>query len=448
MQKYLCIFFLLISSSFSFAQKSLSLDEAIQIALQRNTTLQMSENTLKTYESSLLSSYGNLLPSISATGSFTWSKAEYAAGTAYFEGYAFQVDERTTEDRSYTAGIQSNWVLFDGLSNFSNISSSKNDLESYRYSIQRLKQDVTFQTIDLYYLIINSQQLVKFREEDVTWNQKNFETVSERNRLGAVTLADVYAQQVRLGNAELELIRANNNLETAKSNLLYYLGMDAFSEYTFTDTLSEMDFTQIEAELKREYVSLRQVVEKALENRYDYRSAQLNLESAEYNITTARSGHLPRLTGNMGYNLRANKLSELKDSRTLYAGLTLSIPIFSGFNVYNQVQIAEVNADNRRVELEDLRRSIIQNIQKTFLDVEAAEKGLEVSRRNVEAAEENRRIEQEKYALGSGTILNVLIANSEYQNAQTSFINAQFDYVTLTEQLKYLSGTLDYKKYE
>jgi outer membrane protein TolC len=73
---------------------------------------------------------------------------------------------------------------------------------------------------------------------------------------------------------------------------------------------------------------------------------------------------------------------------------------------------------------------------------------LEVSRGTVTAAEENRRIEQEKYALGSGTILNVLIANSEYQNAQTIFINAQYDYITLSEQLKYLTGTLDYKKFE
>jgi outer membrane protein len=108
----------------------------------------------------------------------------------------------------------------------------------------------------------------------------------------------------------------------------------------------------------------------------------------------------------------------------------------------------QVNVENRQVELNDLRRSIRLNIQTTFRDLQASEKALEVSRRNIEAAEENRRIEQEKYALGSGTILNVLIANSEYQNAQTIYINAQFDYLTLSEQLKYLVGTLDYKKYE
>jgi outer membrane protein len=226
MHKYLCIIFLIIFSSISFGQRSLSLNEAIQIALQRNTNLQRAENSIKSYESSVLSAYGNFLPNVSASGSFNWSKSEDAGGTVYFAGFTIPIESRVTEDRSYNAGVQGNLVLFDGLANFASLSRSKNELESFRYTVERLKQDVIFQTIELYYTVINGEQLVKFREEDVAWNQKNFETVSERNRLGAVTLADVYAQQVRLGNSELDLIRARNNLETAKSNLLYYLGLD------------------------------------------------------------------------------------------------------------------------------------------------------------------------------------------------------------------------------
>jgi outer membrane protein len=446
MYKSLCILLTLFLFSNTNAQKYLTLEQAINIALQRNTTLQQSENTIKTYESGLLAAYGNFLPEVNAYGSFNWSKSRDKGGTIYFSGIPIPLGSRVTEDRNYSAGIQSSWVLFDGLANFAGVSASKNELESARLSLQRLKQDITFQTIDLYYQVINSQQLVKFREEDVTWNEKNFETVSERNKLGAVTLADVYAQQVRLGNAELDLIRSKNTLETAKSNLLYYLGLDVFSEYAFTDSMTYQ--SQIETGLTAEYGDLGALVENALKNRMDYQSALLNVESAEDNITIARSGHLPRLTNSISYNMRANRLKDLEDSNTLSAGLTLSIPIFSGFRVSNQVQNAQVNAENVKVQLDELTRTIKQNIQKTYLDLQASEKALEVSRRNISAAEENRRIEQEKYSLGSGTILNVLIANSEYQNAQTSYINAQFDYLTLEEQLKYLIGVLDYKKFE
>jgi outer membrane protein len=446
MLKYLCIISIVVAASCTYAQKSLSLEEALSIALQRNTTLEKSENTIKTYESGLLASYGNLLPDVNAFGNFDWSRTkDNQGGTAFIGGIPYAYEGRSIENRNYSVGIQSNWVLFDGLANYATLQRSRTELESYRLSVERLKQDITFTTIDLYYMVLNTQQLVKFREEDVAWNQKNFETVSERNKLGAITLADVYAQQVRLGNAELELIRSRNNLETAKSNLLYYLGLDVLTEYTFSEAYQE-DLKNITVSAK--FGEIRELVNRAFETRFDYRSALLNIESAESGITSARSGHFPRLNGNAGYTLRANRIQDLNNSRTVYAGLTLSIPIFSGFNVSNQVQIAQVNAENRRVEMVELSRSITQNIQKTYLDLQAAEKAIEVSRRNVEAAEENRRIEQEKYSLGSGTILNVLIANSEYQNAQTNFINSQFDFLTLSEQLQYLIGTLDYKKYE
>ena len=60
----------------------------------------------------------------------------------------------------------------------------------------------------------------------------------------------------------------------------------------------------------------------------------------------------------------------------------------------------------------------------------------------------DRASEEERYSLGSSTLLNVLIANSEYTTARTNFISAQFSYIQLSEQLKYLLGELEYQKYE
>ena len=57
-------------------------------------------------------------------------------------------------------------------------------------------------------------------------------------------------------------------------------------------------------------------------------------------------------------------------------------------------------------------------------------------------------IQEERYSLGSSTLVEVLIASSDYTTAQTNLINAQFAYIQLSQQLKYLLGELDYKKYE
>ena len=126
----------------------------------------------------------------------------------------------------------------------------------------------------------------------------------------------------------------------------------------------------------------------------------------------------------------------------------MNIPLFSGFRVSNNVQFAEVNVENKVIELSDLERSIKLQIQKTYLDLQAADKSLQVNTKNVIAAEETRKIEQERYSLGLGTLLNVLIANSDYTTARTNLITAQFEFIRLSKQLEYYLGVLNFNKYE
>ena len=225
--------------------------------------------------------------------------------------------------------------------------------------------------------------------------------------------------------------------------MLDYLGLDVFENYIFADVPAKIGVDDIE-----DSDALPMLVNSALNNRYDYQSAQLDLKSANKNVTIAQSGHFPSLTGSLGFSTYANNFNNLFQNKNYSAGLTLNIPIFNGFNVSERVEFAEVGAMNKKVELTELERTIKTNLQKTYLDLQAAEKGLEVSERNVKAAVENRKIEAEKYSLGSGTLLNVLIANSEYTIAQTNFINARYAFETLKEQLKFYIGVLDYKKYE
>ena len=300
----------------------------------------------------------------------------------------------------------------------------------------------------MYYSIVEADQLLKVREEDVKQQQKNLETIEERNRLGSVTKADVYQQQVQSGNAELEVIRQKNILETSKSNLLFYLGLDVLQDYTYADILTQKELNILDTDINTDFNQLNELVNKALQNRRDYLAQKLNLESYGSNTTIAKSGHLPRLSGSLGYNSFANSTNELFKSNNYSVGLTLSIPIFSGFATQNAIQSAEVDEMNYEIQLRDTERLLKQDLQKSFLDLEAAKKALLVTEKNVKAAEENLKIEQEKYSLGAGKLLDVLIANTSYQNAKTNFINAQFSYIRLSEQLKYNLGILDYSEYE
>jgi len=448
MRLTIIILFTILSSAYILPQEKLTLDEAIGIALHKNSTFLKSSSQIKGFESGVQAAYGNFLPTLGANASWQWNKTDQQG--FFVDQVTGQVIEggQSTQRRSYNIGLGSNWILFDGLANFANLSKTQDDLQSAELTLERIKQDIVFQTMSLYYNIVYTEQLLKVKKDDLKWNEKNLETIKERNRLGAATLADVYQQEVAKGNAELELIRTDNDLQTAKKDLLFYLGIDVLQEFAFADSLTSTEETILNTDLLKSYQDLTEIVNQALSQRFDYQSALLNLESSRSGVTIAESGHWPSLVANGDYSWFGNTLSEVDKNKNLQVGLGLNLPIFSGWSVSDRVQLAEVQSKISEIEVSDLERDIKRQIKTNYLNLQAAQKGLVVSEKNISAARENLKIEEEKYALGAGKLLDVLIVNSRYTNALTDLLNSQFAYIVLSQQLRYYLGVLDYKNYE
>ena len=132
-----------------FSQQELKLEEAIKIALQKNTSLISTENELQRSESSLKAAYGNFLPTLGAYGTWGWDRSEETGRTTTVNGAIVPVAASNTETRTYGVGATSSIVLFDGLSNFATLSKNQNNLEAVKYSIEQKKQEVVFQTTQL-----------------------------------------------------------------------------------------------------------------------------------------------------------------------------------------------------------------------------------------------------------------------------------------------------------
>lgn len=429
----------------AYQNNKLDLKSSIQIALQKNVMLKQAQNNLEGNKSDILTSYGNLLPQVSVSSNISWSRTEDEGGVITIGGITIPLPPTSTESRSYSVSLNSSLTLFDGLSNFAAISQSKLNYESNKYKLERLKQDIVFQTIAKYLTVMKSKKLLNVQEENLKWNKKSLETILERNKLGQVTLADVYQQQVNYGNAELLLVQSKNNFENAKNDLLSFLNLDVTETYEIEDPVLEKIIESLESDkLENEYSDFTALVNKAFENRYDYLAKKLELESLDYSITIAKSGHFPRLIASLNSSIRSNRLSDLGKSRSYFAGLSLSVPIFSGWSVSNRVQFAEINYKNTQLNLDEMEKSIKLNLKNSLLDLEAAKKKLEVNKKNVLAASENRRINEEKYNLGANTLLNLLIANSQFIQAQNDLISSAYDYLLIKKQLEYLLGTLEY----
>ena len=448
--KVLIVGLLVIFNSFSTisSQTKITLNDAISIALKNNTILNQTGNNILSQESSLKSAYGNLIPSLSAQGSWGWERNEQAGSTRFFNGIPFIIPPITTESRSFYAGLNSDVVLFDGLANIENISLNKNNLNSAKLYLEFLKQQIALNTMVKYYMVMTQKELLKVREENLKKQKINYQLIEERNRLGAATLADLYQQQVELGNAELQLINQSLEVEKAQNDLIIFLGLDITGNYDIEDnSIKNINYQSLEA-FEEEYSNLQSRISDAYNNRLDYKSKLYELKSSMNSIRIAGAGHFPTLVGSMGFSTFSNNLSDLFDSKSYSAGLRLNIPIFSNFNISNRVQIAEVQAMNKQLEVNELERKIKQEISQTYNSFVAAKKSLSVSQKNVKAAEERLRIEQEKYNIGSGRLLDLQIANTAFVVAQTDYVNSQYNYLITSDQIKFYLGILDISKFD
>lgn len=443
---FLLVLFLLVGSI--SAQKKLTLKEAISIALQKNTSLLKSRNNLTSSKASIKNAYGKLLPTFGVSGSWGWSRTTDKGGTQLdFFGNEQTLPATELDLRNYSIRAGGGVTLFDGLANLANISKSKNSYEAAQYALMRLKQNIVFTTTDLYYSVINAEELLKVREENVKYNKKLLEDIQERNNLGAVAIVDVYTQKVQYGNAQVQYINQKNIFENAKSTILDYLAIDVLTDYNFVNPVVKSDSVNTRSYMNR-FDNVKAMVDRALKNRFDYKSQELTIATKYKDLTIAKGGFYPTLSGNYGFSTNALGASKLFNRKIWSAGLNLQIPIFSNFSTSTNVQFAKVGILNAKEDLTALERKIKIQIKQGWLDLLASKEAMQVSYESVKSALENRKINDERYRLGSGTILDVLQSSRDYQTAQSDKINAEFYFYKLSDKLLNLMGLLDYKPYE
>ena len=448
MKKSMILIFTLILTTVSFSQTDLTIEKAIQIALQKNSALVKAKYNLESSKASVKSAYGQLLPNFGIRGGWSWSKIEDIGGSQLdYLGNPIVIPATSTDTRNYSVSAGGSVTLFDGLANYANISSAENNYDAAKLNIDKYKKDIVQLTTIYYYTILKSEALLKVKEENFKYNNKLLETITERNKLGSAPIADLYAQQVQTGSAEVEMIRAQNSVDAAKNTLINYLALDVLSDYNFVSKIDVINDNNIDS-FSEDFNEITTMVDIALKNRTDYLGQLKLVMSAKEGITIAQGGFWPSLSGSYSLSTNSLEVGKLFDRKTWGVSLNLSIPIFSNFSTETSVQFAKVKELSVKEDLLALERQIKIDIKQGYLDFQAVSKALEVSTKTVISAGENRRVQYERYSLGSGTFLDVLQSDRDYQNALSLRIEAEFNFHSVRQALLNSIGKLNYKQYE
>jgi len=435
-------------SALVFSQtKVLTLDEARQTALERNISIAQAAYNVDAAQSGVLASTGNYLPTLSATAGWTRSQNDrpgeepvYVNGIPVVAG----ASGRSVANQ-YSAGLSLGYTIFNGFSREGQSTRASSTAIAAEQTSARTRQSVVFQVESSYLNVLRNEQLVKVNEENLKRDQQQLDRITESNRVGALSIADVYRQQSQVAADELALITAQNDYDKSKADLLDLVGLNVNDDYTIADPTISTQITKEDIDTTfAKYRSPAELSQRAVAARPDYLSAAEQLTASDAGIRVARSSYFPSIGAFAGYGVASPQLETVTKYRNLNWGIQLRWDLFDGFQTNQALQSAIATQRSAQITLVQTERNVNVDVKKALLDLEAARKQYEVSQKGLVSAGEDRKIAEERYNLGAGTLLDLMTANASLVNAQANQVNASYNYITAKRNVEYALGEKTY----
>jgi outer membrane protein len=429
----------------SQSAKTLTLNDAITTALQRNQNVVQAANNADAAGSARLAGYGGYLPTVTASAGWGRTQSESPSGVIYNPGTGTYIPTGGANvNSSYSASLSANYTIFNGLNREMTAASSAATKAAADENFLRTKQSVVFQVQASYLTVLRNEQLVAVSVENLKRDQQQLEQITESNRVGALSIGDVYRQQSAVATDEFNLITAQNTYDKSVADLLSLVGVDVMDDYRIADpsipaAIDSTEFSQLPG-----LTQFDQYRQQALEARPDYQAAEENLNSASYSVVSAWGRYTPSLSAYASYGLAAPEFSSLSENKTYNWGLRLSWTIFDGFSTNEVVQTAKVQKRIAEINFQQAGLDVSVDVKKALLDLNAAHRQYEASLKALTSATQDRKVAEEKYHLGSGTIIDLQTANANYVNAEANKVNATYNYITAKRNLEFVTGERKY----
>jgi outer membrane protein len=425
--------------------KVLTMDKSIQVALDQNLSIRQAINNSESAQSGVLAAYGSYLPSLSASAGWTRQQTDRPASTQLIGGTPISVPANLSTTNNYSTGLSAGYTLFNGFAREASFNQAVSTANSADLQATRTTQQIVFQVQSAYLGVLRNRQLVKVSEENLKRDQRQLERISESNRVGALSIGDVYRQQSQVAQDEVLVISSQNTYDKSIADLVALIGLDVSIDYQIDDPsipseLSPADFDAASAKVKG-FEDMRQ---RAISARPDYVSAKESYSAAQSGVTAASSVYFPSISAFAAYNLSNTEISQLTQSKGINWGLSIRWTLFDGFQTNRSIQSAVAQRRNAELSLLQTERSISVDVKKALLDLDAAKKQYDASLKGLQSATQDTRVAEEKYNLGSGTLVDLLTANAGLVNAQVNKVNATYNYITATQNLDYVIGEKKY----
>jgi len=427
------------------AGKQLTLDEAIKVALQNNLSLRAASSAVRSAQWSVKKAYLDYLPRVDFGFQYlrldkaTVDRANIFTDVGRELVRQFAPDEDPNDIRpgawrnSYGPTVSVVQPIYTGGTLRAQLGLAQAEELRNQANREETYQQVILDTQTAYYQVLKAQELLALAQESYRSSQQHLETARKMLEVGLRSRSEVLRFEVQLASAESQLVVAENDVDLAKSKLNLVMGVDLDNEVNLTPV---KDFRwQAPPTLAEQMAVARQ-------RHPGLRVAKSNVSVQQSAVAIARSGFLPKVSLAYNYGWEANDTFAFDSFTTWSFAITASIPVFSSFQNYAELQKEREGLKQARSLEQDFVRSLQLQVKQASLNLQAAEKRITIAEKAVEEASENLRILSKSYSVGLASSLDVIDAQLATTQAKASLIEARYDYFLAKAQLARAMGVL------
>lgn len=435
MFRVLSILFFLTASTTGGAQ-TYSLQQCIDTALANNIGVKQSDLLRQTAQVNLNQSRLNVLPYVNAGISHDLYNGRSIDPSS--NGYVNQ------KLGSANYQLNSGFVLFNGGNLQNTIRQDAAAFEASKMEWQQAKDNLVLNVILAYLQVLNNEDILLSATNQAAVSQKQLERLDILNKQGAIKPSEYSDLKGQLMNDQLSIVTARNAVESSKLSLAQLMNKPY-------DAQMKIERVNIGELMLSHTASADDVYQNALQQFSLVKAVELRTKSFAYGSKAARNALFPTVSVGGGLNTNYSSIaqnasgkipydSQLKNNVSTSVGVGITIPIFNRLLQRNRVKLADILLKNSKLEEENTKEQLRQNIEQAHLNMTNAYDRYKVLLDQVAAYTESFNAAEVRYNAGVGTSIDYLTAKDRLDRANINLISAKYDFVLRKKILDYYNG--------
>jgi outer membrane protein len=367
---------------------------------------------------------------------------QVSASTGYSESHSLGGAFGESITKSYTTTLSVNQLLYDFGKTGNALDAVRWGTRSSQQDLERIVQEVILNVKQAYYALLQARKLVLVEQKTVEQTESHLRQAQAFFRAGSKPRFDVTRAEVDVNTARLGLINAKNGVRIRTIALNNAMGTDPGQAIEIDDVFPP----------PQEMPPLEKASSDALKGRPELAKADMDIETAKARVRSEESNYLPTLSANGAYNWATGtqNLGQFSGfplqgdiQNSWNAGVMLSVPLFQGGLTKGRVSEARANLMALEMQRDAARQSILLEVNQSYADMESAKVRIEVMESSLQKARESLDLAQGRYEAGIGPYIEVTDAQLAAVQAETDYVQAQYDYQLSVARLLKAMGTVE-----